>query len=162
MIDIAVIIIVLVLTIIIYIIVNNYFKTKIKSNKYRRLVSIIISSFLGIVLYVISVTVTIYFLFKEKSREFERGNWILLGEDMEKRLSRYEMIDDLIDERILDGKDSLQVKEIIGSPDVRNKENNSWEYDSGTGGGLGFVDHYLEVYFKNEKVFKVIHKRIQD
>ncbi|UMQ40050.1 hypothetical protein MKS83_11630 [Chryseobacterium sp. Y16C] len=160
--DIAIIIIVLVLTIIIYVIVSNYFKTKIKSNKYRILVSIIISSFLGIILYVISVTVTIYFLFREKSREFERKNWVLSGEDMEKRLSRYEMIDDLIDERLLDGKDSLQVKEIIGNPDVRNKENNSWEYDSGTGGGLGFVDHYLEVYFKNGKVYKVIHKRIQD
>jgi len=160
--DIAVIIIVLVLTIIIYVIVSNYFKTKIKSNKYRILVSIIISSFIGLILYVISVTVTIYFLFREKSREFERKNWILSGEDMEKRLSRYEMIDDLIDERLLDGKDSLQVKEIIGNPDVRNRENNSWEYDSGTGSGLGFVDHYLEVHFKNGKVFKVIHKRIED
>lgn len=160
--DIAVIIIVLVLTIIIYVIVSNYFKTKIKSNKYRILVSIIISSFIGLILYVISVTVTIYFLFREKSREFERKNWVLSGEDMEKRLSRYEMIDDLIDERLLDGKDSLQVKEIIGNPDVRNRENNSWEYDSGTGGGLGFVDHYLEVYFKNGKVFKVVHKRIED
>ncbi|MCW3161944.1 hypothetical protein [Chryseobacterium oryctis] len=160
--DIVAIIIVVVLTIIIYVIINNYFKTKIKRNRYKMLVNIIISFFLGILVYIIFACSIFYFLFREKSREFEREKWILSGEDIEKRLSRYEMIDDLIDKRILIGKDSLQIKAIIGNPDLRNKVNDSWDYESGTGGGFGFVDHYLKVYFKKGKVFKVVHKRIED
>ena len=103
-----------------------------------------------------------YFLTKEKSRDFDKKDWILLNEDIEKRLHRYEMIDDLIDSRVLIDKDSIQVKELLGKPNYKNTNENVWTYEAGTGGGFGFVDHFLEIYYKKNKVQKIEHKRIQD
>ena len=115
-----------------------------------------------IIFYVFSVAGLIYFLTKEKSRDFDKKDWILLNEDIEKRLHRYEMIDDLIDSRVLIDKDSIQVKELLGKPNYKNTNENVWTYEAGTGGGFGFVDHFLEIYYKKNKVQKIEHKRIQD
>ena len=72
------------------------------------------------------------------------------------------MIDDLIDSRVLIDKDSIQVKELLGKPNYKNTNENVWTYGAGTGGGFGFVDHFLEIYYKKNKVQKIEHKRIQD
>ena len=44
----------------------------------------------------------------------------------------------------------------------KNTNENIWTYEAGTGGGFGFVDHFLEIYYKKNKVQKIEHKRIQD
>ena len=59
-------------------------------------------------------------------------------------------------------KDSIQVKELLGKPNYKNTNENVWTYEAGTGGGFGFVDHFLEIYYKKNKVQKIEHKRIQD
>ena len=68
----------------------------------------------------------------------------------------YEMIDDLID------KDSSEVKEKLGSPDLKDKKRNVWQYYAGTSTGFGFVDHQLIVKFANNKVIMLEHIRQQD
>ena len=157
-----VIFIVSVIALIFYLVISKFLKNNIKDNYFRIFIGLIISSMFGIIFYVFSVAGLIYFLTKEKSRDFDKKDWILLNEDIEKRLHRYEMIDDLIDSRVLIDKDSIQVKELLGKPNYKNTNENVWTYEAGTGGGFGFVDHFLEIYYKKNKVQKIEHKRIQD
>lgn len=72
------------------------------------------------------------------------------------------MIDDLIDSKLLIGKDSSEVKEILGSPELKDKQQNFWQYYAGTGTGFGFTDHQLIVKFANNKVIRLEHIRQQD
>ena len=156
-------IIIVILSIIIYAIFYNYLKKRIKNKNYRIIVGISLSCFIGIILYMVFVGAFIYAFTTEKHREFERERWILVGEDINKRLSRFEMIDDLIDSKFLIKKDSLQVRQILGEPDWRDKENNKWTYEAGTGGGFGFVDHYLDIYYDaDNKATKLEHRQIKD
>ena len=157
-----VIFIVSVIALIFYLVISKFLKNIIKDNYFRIFIGLIISIMFGIIFYVFSVAGLIYFLTKEKSRDFDKKDWILLNEDIEKRLHRYEMIDDLIDSRVLIDKDSIQVKELLGKPNYKNTNENIWTYEAGTGGGFGFVDHFLEIYYKKNKVQKIEHKRIQD
>ena len=154
--------IVSVIALIFYLVISKFLKNNIKDNYFRIFIGLIISIMFGIIFYVFSVAGLIYFLTKEKSRDFDKKDWILLNEDIEKRLHRYEMIDDLIDSRVLIDKDSIQVKELLGKPNYKNTNENVWTYEAGTGGGFGFVDHFLEIYYKKNKVQKIEHKRIQD
>lgn len=154
---------VLLLAIIIYVILYKFLKNRIKSKNYRILTGIFLSCFIAVILYTLSVGAIIYSLSKEEYREFETDQWILVGEDMNKRLSRFEMIDDLIKSEILIKKDSLAIKKILGEPSFRDQYNNKWTYEAGTGGGFGFVDHYLDIYYnKNYEAVKFEHRRIQD
>ena len=157
-----VIFIVSVIALIFYLVISKFLKNNIKDNYFRIFIGLIISIMFGNIFYVFSVAGLIYFLTKEKSRDFDKKDWILLNEDIEKRLHRYEMIDDLIDSRVLIDKDSIQVKELLGKPNYKNTNENVWTYEAGTGGGFGFVDHFLEIYYKKNKVQKIEHKRIQD
>ena len=157
-----VIFIVSVIALIFYLVISKFLKNNIKDNYFRIFIGLIISIMFGIIFYVFSVAGLIYFLTKEKSRDFDKKDWILLNEDIEKRLHRYEMIDDLSDSRVLIDKDSIQVKELLGKPNYKNTNENVWTYEAGTGGGFGFVDHFLEIYYKKNKVQKIEHKRIQD
>ncbi len=157
-----VIFIVSVIALIFFLVISKFLKNNIKDNYFRIFIGLIISIMFGIIFYVFSVAGLIYFLTKEKSRDFDKKDWILLNEDIEKRLHRYEMIDDLIDSRVLIDKDSIQVKELLGKPNYKNTNENVWTYEAGTGGGFGFVDHFLEIYYKKNKVQKIEHKRIQD
>lgn len=157
-----VIFIVSVIALIFYLVISKFLKNNIKDNYFRIFIGLIISIMFGIIFYVFSVAGLIYFLTKEKSRDFDKKDWILLNEDIEKRLHRYEMIDDLIDSRVLIDKDSIQVKELLGKPNYKNTNENVWTYEAGTGGGFGFVYHFLEIYYKKNKVQKIEHKRIQD
>ena len=115
-----VIFIVSVIALIFYLVISKFLKNNIKDNYFRIFIGLIISIMFGIIFYVFSVAGLIYFLTKEKSRDFDKKDWILLNEDIEKRLHRYEMIDDLIDSRVLIDKDSIQVKELLGKPNYKN------------------------------------------
>ena len=95
-----VIFIVSVIALIFYLVISKFLKNNIKDNYFRIFIGLIISIMFGIIFYVFSVAGLIYFLTKEKSRDFDKKDWILLNEDIEKRLHRYEMIDDLIDSRV--------------------------------------------------------------
>jgi hypothetical protein len=52
-------------------------------------------------------------LTREKSREFNKEDWSI-SNNINNKLSKYEMIDDLIDSEILLNKDSTKVKNILG------------------------------------------------
>ena len=72
------------------------------------------------------------------------------------------MGDDIVKSKILLGKDTNQVKQLLGKPTWQDSINISWTYDMGFGGGFGFLFHNLEINFDKNKVAKVDHIRIKD
>ena len=150
-----------IMIIIFYLGIFKFLKNRIKNTILKIFMSSIISIVFGILFYIISFVGLIYFLTREKSREFNKEDWSI-SNNINNKLSKYEMIDDLIDSEILLNKDSTKVKNILGIPDFKNSQQKSWTYNAGTGGGFGFVDHYLEIYFHDNKVIRVEHKRIND
>ena len=82
---------------------------------------------------------------------------------------RFQMAEDLIDSEILLGKDTTQVKAVLGDPGrygrcVWKKDSvNTWSYSMGAGGGLfGFLSHELALRFDQNKVVQAEHLEIND
>ena len=68
-----VIFIVSVIALIFYLVISKFLKNIIKDNYFRIFIGLIISIMFGIIFYVFSVAGLIYFLTKEKSRDFENA-----------------------------------------------------------------------------------------
>ena len=102
------------------------------------------------------ISIWIFYIFSETERKFNNEDWF------NKIDSRFEMGDDIVKKKILIGKDSLDVKKILGEPNWRQEPKKEWIYDMSTGGGLGFQFHNLILQFNENKVISVFHKRIQD
>lgn len=93
---------------------------------------------------------------KSKSNSTGIDGWL-------KKYKRYEMVKDLIQSNIVAGKDTNEVKALIGEPDLRNDTSQIWNYNMGEGGGgLGFRMHYLVVKFTADRVIDIWHQRITD
>ena len=74
------------------------------------------------------------------------------------------MADDIIKSKMLIGKDTNQVKQIIGEPPWRDETAKKWTYNMGCGGGgLGFLFHNLDLNLdKRGIVVSVEHIEIRD
>ena len=60
---------------------------------------------------------------------------------------------DIIDQKLLIGKDSNQVIQLIGNPNRKRHDVSQWEYDMGSGvSGFGIMIYYLHLKFENKKV----------
>ena len=121
---------------------------------YGKLIATIV---LALVLYLATVNIFFRILFHEPSKEFDKATW------KADTVKRYQMADNIINEKILISKDSSQVKELLGIPAWKNDSLQTWIYDMGMGGGgLGFLFHQLKVEFSDNKVIHVIHGKIMD
>ena len=109
------------------------------------------------IIYVGLIGIFIYFITREPSSDFDKSKWLT------DKGGRFSMGDDIVKSKILLGKDTNQVKQLLGQPTWQDSLNTSWTYDMGNGGGgLGFLFHNLSVHFDREKVVKVDHIRIKD
>ena len=91
------------------------------------------------------------------SKDFDKAEWL------KDREGRFQMAGDIIESKMLLGKDTSQVKQILGDPTRGMKNDNNFGYDMGFGGGgLGFMFHHLIVKFDNNKVVSVEHAKIRD
>ena len=73
------------------------------------------------------------------------------------------MVDDLIENKTLIGKDTINLRKLLGQPTSQDSLNKVWTYDLGMGGGgLGFRFHTMYVNLENGKVTKVEHIRVDD
>jgi len=133
----------------------------LKKRKKKFLISGIIAVVLSPLIHFAFVSYLIFMMSREKSRDFDEDEWKTATE-AEGKISKYEMMDDLISRKLLIAKDSLEVKRILGNPEFRDQQNHFWQYYGGLSNGFGFVDHLLIVNFEDNKVSKLEHKRIND
>jgi hypothetical protein len=133
------------------------FKKYIENESRRKTATWLATLFITPIIYAGLITVFIYGLSYEPSLDFDQSQWTT------DREGRYQMANDLIDSKILIGKDTNQVKQTLGDPTWHNVVNKEWIYNMGMGGGgLGFMFHNLVVKFSNGKVATVRHEQIRD
>jgi phosphate/sulfate permease len=143
------------------IVIFGIFSMVFKNRKGRFFKSILLAVFVAPVIYFLLVFILILSTTGERSRDFDSVTW-QANSKTESGTDNYEMVDDLINSRLLIDKDSLEVKEILGSPELKDKEQKFWQYYAGTSTGFGFTDHQLVVKFANNKVIMLEHIRQQD
>ncbi len=97
------------------------------------------------------------------SKDFDKSEW---QTDKE---GRFQMAGDIISSKMLIGKDTNQVKQMLGEPTWGSDSTwrpgiiSTWTYDMGMGGGgLGFMFHNLVIKFEKRKVVTVEHSEIRD
>ena len=132
------------------------FKRYIRNEGTRKTLTWVVTLFTTPIIYTGLIMIFFLGLTHEPSVEFDQSKWA--GD----RLKRYQMAADLIDSRLLIGKDTTQVKLILGIP-ASNQKNTQWVYTMGMGGGgLGFMFHNLVIRFTDSKVTSVEHEKIRD
>ncbi len=134
-------------------------KTKLKQS-IKAPVTIVATMLFAPVVYLTLIYVFFSFLSYEPQKKFSKKGWD------EMPLERYMMIDDLVQKKLLIGKDSDFVKNTIGSSAGSYTDSlarTTWNYHLGmSSGGLGFLYHGMQVTFKHNKVVNVQHFRVQD
>ena len=132
-------------------------KKFIKIDKIRRIFTWVTTIILTPIIYIGLISLFIFWMAYTPSKDFDKSQWFA------DRESRFEMADDIIKTEMLIGKDTNQVKQILGDPNLCGDTTLIWTYDMGTGGGvIGFMDHTLQIQFKNNKVEWVKHAKIRD
>jgi hypothetical protein len=133
------------------------FKKRIADKNKINISALVSTIILTPIIYLGLIGIFIYLITKEPSSNFDKSKWLT------DREGRFEMGDDIVESKILLGKDTNQVKQLLGQPTWQDSLNISWTYDMGMGGGgLGFLFHNLSVQFDKAKVVKVDHIRIKD
>ena len=133
------------------------FRKRIVDKTKRNITSLVSTIILTPVIYLGLIGILIYLISREPSSDFDKSKWLT------DREGRFAMGDDIVKKNILMGKDTNQVKQLLGQPTWQDSLNTSWTYDMGMGGGgLGFLFHNLSVQFDKAKVVKVDHIRIKD
>jgi hypothetical protein len=140
-----------------YFFLHWVFRKRLDDKTKRNIVALVSTIILTPIIYLGLIGIFIYFISREPSSDFVKSKWLT------DREGRFEMGDDIVKSKILIGKDTNQVKELLGRATFQDSLNVLWTYDMGCGGGgLGFLFHNLSVQFDKGKVFKVDHIRIKD
>jgi hypothetical protein len=141
-----------------YIFFYMLFRNRI-TDKIKRNLSIWVSTIiLTLLIYVGIFAAFIYFLLRQPpNKAFDQSKWII------EKNERFLMGDDLVKSKILNEKDTIQIKQILGQPTWKDSLNTSWTYDMGSNGsGFGLLFHSLSVKFENNKAVKIEHFQVQD
>lgn len=133
------------------------FKKRIADKSKRNVLALVFTFILTPIIYLGFIWILIYLISREPSSDFDKSKWLA------DREGRFAMVDDIVKSKILLGKDTNQIKQLLGQPTWQDSLNISWTYDMGMGGGgLGFLFHSLAVQFDKAKVVRVDHIRIKD
>lgn len=129
----------------------------IKQEKNRTIFVAVATPLATILFYGLFVYGILFLITYSPKKDFDRTSWLT------EKNTRYQMVDDLINKKLLINSDSTKVKYLIGEPASRDSSNTRWHYNMGTGGGgLGFLFHYLNIKFENNKVDSVQHIEYMD
>ena len=124
--------------------------------KYKTMVALTVSIVLTPFLYLGLIQLFMFAITYEPKKEFNQEAW--LKDDRK----RYYMAADIINSKLLVGKDTTEVKQLLGVPTI-SRGPSDWGYNMGEGsGGLGFMFHFLLLKVENGKVAAVKHERWQD
>jgi hypothetical protein len=133
------------------------FRKRIADKSKRNISALVSTIILTPLIYLGLIVIFIYLISREPSSDFDKSKWLT------DREGRFAMGDDIVKSKILIGKDTNQVKQLLGQPTWQDSSNTTWTYDMGNGGGgLGFLFHNLSIQFEKAKAVKVGHIRIKD
>ncbi len=134
------------------------FKKYIKVDRTRKIATWTVTLILTPILYVSLVLLFVFGIPFESKKNFDKLEWI------NDREGRFQMANDIIKSNILIGKDTSQVKQLLGAPTWSGDTTHVWTYDMGFGGGgLGSMFHHLNLNLDNNgKVISVEHIKIRD
>lgn len=133
------------------------FRKYIKTDKTRKIVTWAVTLITTPFIYIGLILLFVVWMTYTPSKDFDQTKW---QTDKEKR---FQMANDIIKTNMLIGKDTNQVKQILGVPTRDRSTTGVWTYDIGYGGGgLGFLFHHLHLKLENNKVVSVEHIEIHD
>ena len=122
------------------------FRKRIIDKTKRNITALVSTIILTPVIYLGFIGIFIFLISREPSSNFDKSKWLT------DREGRFAMGNDIVKSKILIGKDTNQVKQLLGQPTWQDSLNTSWTYDMGMGGGgLGFLFHNLSVQFWQSK-----------
>ena len=140
-----------------FFICKRLLKRFIRKDSTRKLATWTITLVATPLIYLTLIRLLMFWITYTPSRDFDKLQWL---SDKE---GRFQMAGDIIDSRMLIGKDTSQVKQILGDPTWGMNNDSTYGYDMGfSGGGLGFMFHHLVVKFERNKVVSVEHAKIRD
>jgi hypothetical protein len=133
-------------------------KKYIKVAKTRKIATWLATLVVTPFIYLGLIILFIFLMSYTPSKKFDKPQWLADKEE------RFQMADDIIESKMLIGKDTNQVKQILGEPPWRDTTANKWTFDLGCGGGgFGFLFHYLDLHLdKKSVVTSVKHIKIRD
>jgi len=133
-------------------------KKYIKVDKTRKIATWLATLIVTPFIYFGLIILFIFLMSYTPSKNFDKTKWLTDKEE------RYQMVDDIIESKMLIGKDTNQVKQILGEPPWRDETAKKWTYDMGCGGGgLGFLFHNLDLNLDIKSiVISVEHIEIRD
>lgn len=142
-------VIVLIIAVPIFFIFRLILKRFIKDKKIRNWISVGGTVIIAPIVYFGLVIMFFSYLFYEPQYDFDTEKWFA------DKHSRYEMRDDIVESKILEGKTKIEIIKFIGKPKMQDSTD-LWKYDLGvSGAGFGWQFNYLELTFENDKVSKV-------
>ncbi|MDO7876301.1 hypothetical protein Q5H93_16270 [Hymenobacter sp. ASUV-10] len=101
------------------------------------------------VAYIVAVTAFFAATFYYPDKDFDRNRWLT------EREKRFELSEDLIESRILVGKNKAAVKQLLGDEE-NDEQSNYWRYYLGYRPTIIGIDpDVLDIYFQDGKVVKV-------
>ncbi len=131
-------------------------KRFLKDKKTRNWTSLIGTIIITPILYYCLIIAFFSYLFYEPQYDFEKERWL------SDKNSRFEMRDNLIKSRILNGKTKSEIVELIGKSEG-DDSTDIWTYNLGmSGAGFGWQFNSLQLTFKNGKVADVKKQEIVD
>ncbi|MDB6151547.1 MAG: hypothetical protein JWQ44_2995 [Chthoniobacter sp.] len=133
-------------------------KKYIKVDHTRKIFTWFATLVLTPIIYIGLISLLMFGMTYTPSKDFDKSQWLADKE------GRFQMAGDIIKSKILIGKDTNQVKQLLGAPTWVGDTTYVWTYDMGFGGGgLGFLFHHLNLKLDNEsKVTSVEHVKIRD
>jgi len=135
--------------------INRYLLSRTNNNKKLKIA--VLSFLLAIVAYGCYYRIFIYSITYEKTEKFSKEKWNTEVNE------RWKMKDDIINSKLLIGKDSLTVKNLLGKPTTKDSLNNLWAYQMGQGSqGFGVVFYTLKINYVNGLVSAVESSKIND
>jgi hypothetical protein len=132
-----------------------FFKNRFTIDKRRIVATWIATLFVTPVVYSLLVVLFVFGLPFETRRDFNQQQWL------NDREGRFTMAHDIIKGRILIGKDTTEVKEVLGTPSFGGDTTQVWFYDMGMGDG--YHSHNLRLWLdSNRRVASVEHLKQDD
>lgn len=103
------------------------------------------------------LTILFSLLLLSCNKEFNSKEWqnTTLEDNLDKNNNRNLMINDLVENKLLMGKNSKEIKTLLGKPDLKDSTKNTFRYETFIDHGWNIDPKYfrgLEIYFNKDSI----------